>query len=228
MKKSLLRITLGSIAVATFLTTVSSCIDAESNLKEDIAEIETQIENETETNTENTPILIGRNSYKTETETNTIITTISELTSETTTQSNEELLNIINSTSQEGWCYTEDDLMLLAKVIDLEASDVCTDEHKLWVGGVVLNRIKSSIYPDTLKEVIYQRRQYGCIDKIPTCVPSERSINAARMLLNGEWNEVPSNVLSQSEFIFGKIAKQFDVYVDGKLYSTTYCCVIGE
>lgn len=55
--------------------------------------------------------------------------------------------------------YTEDDLKLLACLVHAEAGDQCY-EGKLAVANIVLNRIKSSKYPNTLKKVIYQPGQF--------------------------------------------------------------------
>lgn len=55
--------------------------------------------------------------------------------------------------------YTEQDLKLLACLVHSEAGTQ-SYEGKLAVANVVLNRTKSSKYPDTMKEVIYQPGQF--------------------------------------------------------------------
>lgn len=55
--------------------------------------------------------------------------------------------------------YTKEDLKLLACLVHAEAGDQCY-EGKLAVANIVLNRIKSSKYPNTLKDVIYQPGQF--------------------------------------------------------------------
>lgn len=55
--------------------------------------------------------------------------------------------------------YTEDDLKLLACLIHAEAGNQ-SYEGKLAVANVVLNRVKSEKFPDTIKEVIYQPGQF--------------------------------------------------------------------
>lgn len=66
------------------------------------------------------------------------------------------------------------DLYLLAHVICGEAQN-CPREEQEYVGSVVLNRVKSDRFPDTLSEVIYQTDpiQYACVwdgnfDREPT------------------------------------------------------------
>lgn len=58
--------------------------------------------------------------------------------------------------------YTEEELELLALVIYQEAgADFCSDETRLMVGTVVMNRRDHDRYPDTIYEVVTQRGQYG-------------------------------------------------------------------
>ena len=68
-----------------------------------------------------------------------------------------------------GVSYTLEDLKLLACLIHSEAGGQ-SYEGKLAVANVVLNRVKSSKYPDSIKSVIYQSGQFsvaasGSLDK---------------------------------------------------------------
>lgn len=90
-------------------------------------------------------------------------------------------------------------------------------------GSVVLNRINSDDFPDTLYDVIYQTDpvQYqptvsGSINNTPT----QRVKDAAKFLL--EYGSVlPADVIFQSEDIQGPVYFQ---YYDSILGSTTYFC----
>lgn len=150
-----------------------------------------------------------------------IVTDIEEISSEVLTEITSELTtHIIEETQLNSWCYTDEDLILLAKVINIEAGDDCTDEHKMYVGQVVLNRILDDRFPNTLEAVIYQTeptKQYACTDSSAfQGYPSERSIECAYRLLNGEkiCNE---DIIWQSEFPQGITVKVFKTK-----YSTTY------
>ncbi len=55
---------------------------------------------------------------------------------------------------------SEEDIMLLACIVDWEAGYE-TYEGKLAVANVVLNRVRSNSYPNTVSGVIYQRGQFG-------------------------------------------------------------------
>ena len=59
-----------------------------------------------------------------------------------------------------------DDLVLLAQVIHTEAGSAwLPDEWRLAVGEVVLNRVASPEFPDTLEEVVFQPGQYSAADR---------------------------------------------------------------
>ena len=59
------------------------------------------------------------------------------------------------------------------------------------VGAVVLNRVKSSNFPNTIPEVIYQTGQFDAVyDGQVNLLPSDSCLNAARDAMNG-WD--PTN-----------------------------------
>ncbi len=119
--------------------------------------------------------------------------------------------------------YTEDDVILLAKVINAEAGENCSVEHNQLIGCVIMNRVADGRYPDTISEVIYQKDQYGCLNSPRfKAYPSQIAIDAARYVLSGK-AYCPSSVIYQSNFIQGKIYKSFYVSY-GSYGTTTYFC----
>ena len=90
------------------------------------------------------------------------------------------------------------------------------------VGSVVLNRVASPYYPDTIYDVIYQPGQYaptwdGSIYK----TPDARTIENARYLLeNG--SICPANVVGQNSIITG--SGVYTSYRDSILGTTVYFC----
>ena len=112
--------------------------------------------------------------------------------------------------------YTEADLEALALAIYQEAgSDKCSDELRLMVGAVVLNRVADHRYPDTIQEVLTQKAQYGRLHWTGLVWPEragypseahavERAYTLAEALLSGAVVDVlPSDVIFQAEFIQG-------------------------
>lgn len=63
----------------------------------------------------------------------------------------------------DGFSYTNADIKLLACLIHAEAGGQ-SYEGKLAVANVVLNRVKSSRYPNNIKSVIYQSSQFSVAD----------------------------------------------------------------
>lgn len=58
------------------------------------------------------------------------------------------------------------DLELLARAIYAEAGgDDCSDETRIMVGNVILNRMNDPRYPDTMEEVLTQPLQYNVFDR---------------------------------------------------------------
>lgn len=100
--------------------------------------------------------------------------------------------------------YTEEDLYLLAQLIQAEGG-IESYECKLYIGSVVLNRMESDKFPDTLYDVIFQRNSNGTAQFSVTitqadgtraidCVPSEDSLAAATELLN-DGTQLPEDVV---------------------------------
>ena len=112
---------------------------------------------------------------------------------------------------------SKDDLYYLAAAICNEAGG-SSEEIKLLVANVIINRVNSSLYPNTIYEVLTQRMQYGMMWKYGISFPSwadQSTINVcyeiADRILKGE-RVCPNNVLFQAEFAQG---------------SGTYKCIDG-
>ena len=118
--------------------------------------------------------------------------------------------------------YTEDDLYELSHIINAEVGDAaCTDELRIAVGSVVLNRVASDLFPDTIYEVVHQEGQYRPTwDGSFLKEPSEAAVEVAKMLLE-EGSQLPGDCLYQANFVQGSaIYERFDT-----IYGPTYICV---
>lgn len=115
---------------------------------------------------------------------------------------------------------SEEDVELLAKVMYSEAgSEWITDEEQMMFGTVVLNRVKSPEFPNTIKEVVYQENQYDLV--FENCVPDARTIGNARQLLNGYDIGMPESVVFQANFMQGNEIYQA---IEFEYLGTTYFC----
>ena len=82
--------------------------------------------------------------------------------------------------------YSDEDLYWLARIVSAEAKGEPT-EGQIAVANVVLNRVVSEQFPDTITEVIFQKGQFspvgnGTINDEPT----KEAIESARRALEGE------------------------------------------
>ena len=122
------------------------------------------------------------------------------------------------------WWKEEENLNILAKVIKYEANpEYCEWEHSVAVGVVVLNRVASPWFSNTVKGVVSAPNQYLTtytygFDGIPRIC-----YEAAKAALDGD-HDVPADAYWQAEFKQGKeVWKTFKVDT-GYYASTTYIC----
>lgn len=109
--------------------------------------------------------------------------------------------------------YTEAELEAMALVIYQEAGgDACSDETRIMVGNVVVNRVNSDLFPNTIEEVLLQKSQYGRLHWTGLVWPEraanepeavERAYRCAERVLEGE-KLLPDDCVWQAEFRQGK------------------------
>ncbi len=113
----------------------------------------------------------------------------------------------------------EHTLYVLAHLMGGEAgADWCTDKMQLYTGSVILNRIDSEFFPNTIDEVAFQKDQYACTKpgggywKEPT----ERTVENARyLLIHG--SQLPEDYVWQANFKQGHdIIKEQNMYFGKK------------
>lgn len=99
-------------------------------------------------------------------------------------------LGISLSSASGSTTYSDNDLILLAKLIYGEARGE-SYTGQVAVGAVVLNRVKSSSFPNTISGVIYQKNAFTAVnDGQINLTPNQTAKNAAKDALNG-WD--PTN-----------------------------------
>jgi len=124
--------------------------------------------------------------------------------------------------------WTEEDRDIIARVIYNEAGYGCTERHMELVGAVIVNRVESPLYPDTVYGVVTQAGQYHASYADAGSYYGRRAresdrweycCDLAERALNGEV-DCPDNVLYQANFRQGA-----GVYEYGYTsYSTTFFC----
>ena len=113
--------------------------------------------------------------------------------------------------------YSYDECYLLAQLIYNESNNQC-EEGQIAVAEVVLNRINSASFPNSIYDVIYQPGQFSNNKAIRNRKPSEEQIYIAQSVLNGELRvfnnpdvlffrnpRITSGISPESEVNWGKL-----------------------
>lgn len=120
------------------------------------------------------------------------------------------------------WSYavSEEDLLLLQKIVMAEAEGE-PYKGKVAVANVVLNRLRSANFPDTIHEVIYQKSQFSPVanGRLKRVKPNEDSVKAVNAALSGV-KEVTDDTYY---FLSLKLAQDLTVH-----HSQTYVKTIGN
>lgn len=155
-------------------------------------------------------ILVSDSKEETEAMTDEIIEeTTEEITDDTTPPDDE-------TQPENSVTYSDDDLYYLAAAVCREAGGE-PEEIQLLVANVIINRVNSDLYPNTIYGVLTQRNQYGTMWRDGVSFPSwatdevkEQCYSVARRILEGE-RFCPENVIFQAEFQQGSgIYKYFE------------------
>lgn len=94
-------------------------------------------------------------------------------------------MGIFNSATSSGSLYSNSDLNLLAHLVYAEARGE-SYTGQVAVASVVLNRVKSSSFPNTVAGVIYQRGAFSVVDDGQiNLTPNKTAISAAQDAING-------------------------------------------
>lgn len=135
--------------------------------------------------------------------------------------------------AQEIWWENENnfrkDVDMIATTIYNEAWGGCSTRHRELVAAVIVNRVNSSVFPNTVYGVLSQAGQYdgnytnpdsycGQLARADKDIWTECQRIATRAL-KGEV-DAPTNVLYQAEFVQG--VDVYEIHHTG--YSTTYFC----
>ena len=95
--------------------------------------------------------------------------------------------------------YTQEDINLLAEVIYHE--NWYTDSEHLaayYTGAVVMNRVKSKNWPNTISKVLYQKGQYSTTKYFYTKELPQEVYDMAEQILKNGTPDVPENVTFQA------------------------------
>lgn len=121
-----------------------------------------------------------------------------------------------------------DDLLLLGRLIHTEAGSAwLTEEWRMAVGEVALNRVASPEFPDSLQKCVFQPGQYSAADEdfFEILTPYHWCVVSACNLLRGE------RVLDEPSVVFQSGATQGSgvfLELSDSVYGSTYFCISGN
>lgn len=118
-----------------------------------------------------------------------------------------------------------DDLNELARIVWQEAgSDGINQQWRIDVATVVMNRVYSPEFPNTVYDVVHQSGQYSGASRLWSATPTRECAEAALMALEG-LGDLPRTVVFQANFVQGG-----GVYRSYYLspYGTTYFCTTSN
>lgn len=120
------------------------------------------------------------------------------------------------------WTYdlSAEELLLLQKIVMAEAEGE-PYEGKVAVANVVLNRLRSANFPDTITDVIYQKHQFSPVanGRLKRVKPNEETIKSVNAALHGQ-KEVKDDTYF---FLSLKLAQDLTVH-----HSRTFVKKIGN
>lgn len=82
---------------------------------------------------------------------------------------------------------SDKDYRVLLRIVQAEAG-ICDTKGRILVANVILNRVKSSEFPNTVTGVVYERSQFSPVldGSINTCKVTQKTIDAVDRALAGE------------------------------------------
>ncbi len=83
--------------------------------------------------------------------------------------------------------YSQQDYEVLQRIVEAEAG-ICDTKGRILVANVVINRVKSSEFPDTITGVVYQQSQFSPVKdgSLNSCTVSPETVEAVDRALAGE------------------------------------------
>lgn len=83
--------------------------------------------------------------------------------------------------------FGSEDYQTLLRIVEAEAG-ICDSKGKILVANVVLNRVRSSEFPNTVRDVVYQPSQFSPVSNgtINTCKVTSQTVECVKRALSGE------------------------------------------
>ncbi len=111
--------------------------------------------------------------------------------------------------------YTESDYNVLLRIVQAEAGG-CDMKGKILVANVILNRVGSDEFPDTITDVVYEKRQFSPVSNgsINRCKVEEETVEAVDRALAGEDYSEGALFFMNRRASSGSNVRWFDTHLD--------------
>ena len=111
--------------------------------------------------------------------------------------------------------YTESDYNVLLRIVQAEAGG-CDMKGKILVANVILNRVESDEFPDTITDVVYEKRQFSLVSNgsINRCKVEEETVEAVDRALAGEDYSEGALYFMNRRASSGSNVRWFDTHLD--------------
>ena len=111
--------------------------------------------------------------------------------------------------------YTESDYNVLLRIVQAEAGG-CDMTGKILVANVILNRVESDEFPDTITDVVYEKRQFSPVSNgsINRCKVEEETVEAVDRALAGEDYSEGALYFMNRRASSGSNVRWFDTHLD--------------
>lgn len=112
--------------------------------------------------------------------------------------------------------YTEEDLYWLSRAVFAETGcNWMPDWVMRATASVILNRVNSPNYPNTIKGVLWQPGQYGCVSNgMIYNTPTQKVIDNCRYVLE-HGSTLPAHIIGQSGYPLGPVYTSYYDYILG-------------
>lgn len=119
--------------------------------------------------------------------------------------------------------FWDSDVHWLAMALECESGVDWPDWAVIMIGDVIMHRVASPAYPNTVKGVLLDPGQYSpFFDPFEPFMPEERYVDLAKRVLNGESYLTDPDILYQA--LFPQEYVTVLTYYDEVLGTTTYFC----
>lgn len=107
------------------------------------------------------------------------------------------------------------DYKVLLKIVQAEAGN-CDKKGRILVANVILNRVESSRFPDTVTGVVYERNQFSPVKdgSLDRCRVSKETVEAVKCALSGEDYSAGALYFMNRSTSSGKNVRWFDNHLD--------------